>query len=280
MAFNFLTRTGRSGRILSCEKDFNEILPYKEDDEIIHFEDQQLVHQPVLIAVDSSSSMKNRETLSGRENIELANDLLVQIGSDPDFTEADKKTTDICLMSFSNGVTEILSWQPLSLYEGSAHIYAHGSTALHSTVCKALEAVHDLKASYALSGIQCKRPQIFIFTDGYSTDSADVREKAREMCRKYVDSKKVTLNFILLPGSGTEDAKELSPMVKLYRAEDCTHGLPACAEFINASIVAFSSSAPGSEAEVPLPKWLKTTQPVKTDENGNRTVDVDVDVWN
>lgn len=270
---DFLTKTN---------DETQEIFPYEDDfREITHFEKQQLVHQPILIALDSSGSMRDCEDSSGRENIELASDILARIGSDPDLKEVNKETTDICVMSFSNDVMMLLDWQPLSLYEFNTRLYARGKTALHKAVCEALEAVHRLKASYALNGgIECKRPQIFIITDGFSTDPDDVKEQARAMCRKYVDTKKVTLNFIFLPGSGTSDAKELSPLVKLYKAEDCTHGLPACANFINASIVSFSSSAPGCTTEIELPQWLKTTQKVKTDESGRRTVDSEVEVWN
>ena len=52
--------------------------------------------------------------------------------------------------------------------------------------------------------------------------------------------------------------------------------------FINASIVAFSSSAPGTTAQIQVPDQLKTTQDVKKTSTGKRyvTQDVEKDTWN
>ena len=135
------------------------------------------------------------------------------------------------------------------------------------------------------TGTQCKRPQIFIITDGYSTDpkyNSNVVTEAKELCKKYVDTNKVTLHVILLPGGITSDAKQLSSNVKLYKVEDCAYGLPAVKDFINASIVAFSSSAPGMTAQVQVPNELKTTQDVKRTATGKRyiTEDIEKDTWN
>ena len=52
-------------------------------------------------------------------------------------------------------------------------------------------------------------------------------------------------------------------MQSFYKVDDCAYGLPAVKDFINASIVAFSSSAPGTTAQIQVPDQLKTTQDVK-----------------
>ena len=125
-----------------------------------------------------------------------------------------------------------------------------------------------MKKSYVGKGIQCKRPQIFIITDGYSTDpkyNSAVVAEAKQLCERYVDTKKVALHVILLPGGATTDSKQLSPNVKHYKVDDCAYGLPAIKDFINASIVAISSSHPGTGAQVPLPEQIKTTHRSRKD---------------
>ncbi len=244
----------------------------------------QLMHQPVVIAVDVNNSMNTMEAGQQKTNLKLIQDVINQIGQDSELKEEDKKTIDLCVMTFSDD-DGMEGWLPLSEYHGGITLNKVGVTAFHNVVKQSLNAVRAIKSSYKTKGIQCKRPQIFIITDGYSTDpkyNSSVVAEAKELCEKYVDTNKVALHVILLPGGTTSDAKQLSSNAKLYKVDDCAYGLPAVKDFINASIVAFSSSAPGTTAQIQVPDQLKTTQDVKKTSTGKRyvTQDVEKDTWN
>lgn len=216
-------------------------------------------------------------------NLSLAEDMLNHIGEDPDLTEQNKDTVEMLIQSFSDDVTVLYDWKPLSNYHGGISLAPVGITCFHNAVKQSLNAVHVMKAGYKPKGVSCKRPQVFIITDGYSTDpkyDPQAVADAKKLCEKYVDTKKVALNVILLPGGAPDDALKLSDNVRLYKVDDCKYGLPAVGEFINASIVSFSDSAPGTDAVVPLPASIKTNQEVNTDSNGQRTVAEKVVKWN
>lgn len=250
---------------------------------IFHCESVQFVHQPVIVAVDVSGSMDHTEAGQTKSNLQLAEEMINQIGQDPDLKDEYKLTADICVMTFADYVTTAQDWIPLSQYHGGISLTKMGVTAFHDVVKQSLNAVHVMKNSYAGRGIRCKRPQIFIITDGYSTDpkyNQSVVSEAEALCKKYVDTNKVAMHVILLPGGSTADSKALSSKVMHYKVEDCAYGLPAIKTFINASIVAVSSSNPGTSAQVKLPEALKTTQSVKKTSDGSRVVSQDVETWN
>lgn len=250
---------------------------------VFHYESVQFIHQPIVVAVDVSGSMDMTEDGQMKTNLKLAEDMVNQIGQDPELKEMYKNTADLCIMTFADYVTTVQDWIPLSQYRGGITLTKMGATAFHDVVKQALNAVHVMKNSYVTKGIQCKRPQVFIITDGYSTDpkyNSNVVTEAKELCQKYVDTKKVALHVILLPGGTTMDSKQLSANVKHYKVEDCAYGLPAIKDFINASIVGVSSSNPGTDTQIPLPDPIKTTQNVQRGADGLRFVSEDVETWN
>lgn len=236
-------------------------------------------HQPIAIVIDVSGSMFATEAGESKSNIKLAEEMVNKIGLDPGMKEEYKKTADFLVMTFADNVITQQDWIPLSRFKRDIKLSASGCTAFHNAVIQAINATRTRRNSYKTvdGGIRCKRPQIFLFTDGGSTDPEKAAE-AQEMCRKYIDTKKAELHVILLPGSNSKETKALSPNVKIYKVEDCTHGLPAAEKFINASIVAFSSSSIGEDVNLPLPKDIKTTANNATvDSQGNRTVNDTVD---
>lgn len=219
--------------------------------ETYKFEMPQLIHQPMIVAVDVSKSMDLTEEGQQKTNLKLAEDMLNQVGQTPELTEEYKKTTDFCVMAFSDDVTTEKDWMPLAEYHGGITLNKVGMTAFHNVVKQSLNAVHAIKGSYKTKGIQCKRPQIFVITDGCSTDGGSVVTEAKELCKKYVDTNRVALHVILLPGGTTSDAEQLSSKIKLYKVDDCAYGLTAIKDFINASIVGFCfyGSVPGVNAQ-------------------------------
>lgn len=241
-------------------------------------------HQPIVIVIDVSGSMSATEAGESKSNIKLAEEMVNKIGLDPGMKDEYKKTADFMVMTFADNVIVQQDWIPLSRFSRNITLSAAGCTSFHDAVAQAINATRTRRNSYKTvdGGIRCKRPQIFLFTDGYSTDPEKAAE-TQELCRKYIDTKKAELHVILLPGASTKEAKALSPNIKLYKVEDCAHGLPAAEKFINASIVAFSSSSIGDSVNLPLPDGVKTTAVnASVDANGNRvvndTVD-DADIW-
>lgn len=243
-----------------------------------HVEVEQLTHQPFVVAVDVSGSMNHVEDGQTKSNLQLAEELVNRIGHDSRITDLQKRAVDLCIMTFEQTVVTELDWTPLSEYSGGITLKSGNTTAFHDAVKQAMNAVRSMKANYQRNGIQCKRPQIYVITDGYSTDPRDnpaVVEEAKKLCRYYLEgeSPKVTLNVIYLPGGSTTDARALSQKVNLYKVDDCKEGLPAIEKFINASIVAFSSSSPGETARIELPAEIKTTTPTKRGPDGKGVVE-------
>ena len=246
-----------------------------KNQKIFHYEKVQLIHQPVLVAVDISGSMDHTEDGQTKSNIKLAEEMVNQIGQDPELTDDYKRTADICVMTFANDVTTEQDWIPLSQYRGGISLTPQTTTAFHDAVKQSLNAVSAVRFSYMNSGIQCKRPQIFIITDGYSTDPKDnpsVVSEAKALCQKYVDTNKVTMHVILLPGGSTSDSKELSSKVMHYKVDDCAYGLPAIKTFINNTLLSFGQAAPDGMVNIVLPNGVKTTRNVIVDNDGVRYV--------
>lgn len=237
-------------------------------------------HQPIAVVVDISGSMTTTESGETKSNVKLAEELVNQIGLDPNMTDDYKSAADFLVMTFADNVIVQQDWIPLSQFARNIKLTAAGCTAFHDAVIQAINATRVRRNSYSATGIKCKRPQIFVFTDGCATDPERAAE-AQTLCKEYVDEKrKVTLHIILLPGASSKEAKALCNNVKVYKIEDCTHGLPASLSFINSSLVEFSRLNPTDDnATLPLPDELKTTADNLTvDENGNRTV-TDEEVW-
>lgn len=248
----------------------------------------QKIHQPLAVVIDVSGSMSAVEKNLGQteSNVKLAQNLINQIGLDPDMKDEYKHSTDFLVMTFADNVEVQQDWIPLSRFARTVNLKAAGMTCFYDAVYQAVNACNVRRNSYKNTGTQCRRPQIFLFTDGYATDEKNA-EKARALCKKYIDEeRKATLHVILLPGSTPDGAKSLCDNVKLYKVEDCTNGLPASLKFINSSLVSFSSLTVGeNSATTTLPPELKTTKDnAVVDTNGNRTTVNDTsmndsDIW-
>lgn len=239
----------------------------------------QLMRQPVVIAVDVNNSMNTMEAGQQKTNLKLIQDVINQIGQDSELKEEDKKTIDVCVMLFSND-DGMEGWLPLSEYHGGTTLNKVSATAFHDVAKKSLNAVRTRKKFYKVKGIRCKCPLIFIITDR-DTDpkynSSGVAE-AKELCEKYVDTNKVALDVILLPGGTASGVEQLSSKVKIYKVDDCTYELSAIKEFVNASMKHTSGTCPiGVQSQDFWNPWI--SQPVGKISNENRCVADDADVW-
>ena len=211
------------------------------------------VHQPFLAVIDNSSSMLATENGGTKTNLQLAEELVNLIGSDPRLSYDIQQTIDFAVLNFHDVVEVRQNWIPLSQFERNIKIPDGGCTAFYEAVIQSLLACKGLFETYKLNGLTCKRPQIFLFTDGYPTDDGNF-DRAKKLCEKYLDgeSPKCRLHVILLPGASDKAAKSLSSNIRTYLTKDCTHGLPTALDFINSSIVSFSSAAVGDQVTLKM----------------------------
>lgn len=212
------------------------------------------IHQPIIVAVDNSSSMQHVENGNTVTNLQLSEDMVNQIGLDERLSLADQQVTDFCVLNFHDRVEVKQNWIPLSQYERNIRLANGGCTAFYSAVIQALLACKELFMVYkTTNGISCKRPQIFIFTDGYPTDDKNLDE-ARKLCQHYLEGEhpKCRMHVILMPGASSKAVMSLSSEIRTYAIKDCTHGLPAALDFINSSVVTFSSTAIGAEYQLTM----------------------------
>lgn len=212
------------------------------------------IHQPIIVAVDNSGSMQHVEEGNTATNLQLAEDMVNQIGLDERLSLSDQQLLDFCVLNFHDRVEVTQNWIPLSMYERNVSFSEGGCTAFYSVVIQSLLACKELFKVYkTANGINCKRPQIFIFTDGYPTDDENF-EEAKKLCQKYLEGEKskCRIHVILMPGASDKAIRSLSSEIRTYAIRDCTHGLPASLQFINSSIVTFSSTAVGAEYQLTM----------------------------
>ena len=105
---------------------------------VFHYESVQFIHQPIVVAVDVSGSMDVTEDGQMKTNLKLAEDMVNQIGQDPELKEEYKSTADLCVMTFADYVTTVQDWTPLSQYHGGITLTKMGVTAFHDVVKQAL----------------------------------------------------------------------------------------------------------------------------------------------
>lgn len=212
------------------------------------------IHQPIVVAVDNSGSMQHIENGNTATNLQLAEDMVNQIGLDERLSLADQQVTDFCVLNFHDRVEVKQDWIPLSQYERNIRLSLGGCTAFYSAVIQSFLACKELFKVYkTTSGISCKRPQIFVFTDGCPTDDENFDE-AKKICQHYLEGEhpKCRLHVILMPGASDKAATSLSKEVRTYALKNCTHGLPAALDFINSSVVTFSSTAVGADYQITM----------------------------
>lgn len=216
-------------------------------------------HQPIVIAGDGSVSM-NSPAGNGKTKkeffVELINKLpyAEQVKT---LNAVDKGTVDLMVLSFSGDDVYIeKKWAPLSVFEGISGIKDGSTTPLYKAIGESIQATRVLRHSHSGKGITCKRPQIFIFTDGMATD-AENRAEAKRLCEKYASEEncRVKVHVILIPGAMTEDQKnavtvdlmDLCKDITIVKVDDCVNGLPEAFKFLASSTVAGMSSVVGED---------------------------------
>ena len=216
-------------------------------------------HQPFIISIDASGSMES-DAGSGfsklDECISLINNLPKSEGMQS-LSATDKDCIDMLVTSFhDNDVYINSSWRPLSMFEGVGNIDSGSTTPLYKSIAESIQATRVMRHSYAQTGIECKRPQIFIYTDGLATDDEN-RAEAKKLCEEYASkaANKVKLFFVLVPGSMSErqiqavsnDLLDLCDNATLIKIDDCVNGLPATFNFLTSSVIVSVVSSIGAD---------------------------------
>ncbi|MBR2869741.1 MAG: hypothetical protein IKB88_11855 [Clostridia bacterium] len=244
-------------------------------------------HQPFIVAIDASGSMTS-DAGNGKSKLELCEELvnsLPQSEQVKKLTPVEMGAVDSMVLSFSGDEVLIHSkWMPLSIFEGISKIKPGTTTPLYKVICESIQASRVLRAQCSQEGIECRRPQIFIYTDGLATDSEN-RAEAKRLCEKYAEGEisKVKIFVVLVPGSMsdadinkvTSDILDLSDTITVMKAVDCVNGLPATFDFLASSVVVGASSAVGDVMNVKFdPSYIKVAgnTAVTTTGNGQGTM--------
>ncbi len=255
-----LIKTGESGEIQAYAEEF---VPEK-------LGAQGNAHQPFVVAIDASGSM-SADAGNGKSKLQVCQELinsLPQSDNMKKLSEVERNTVDMLILSFSGDEVNVNAvWQPISLFEGVGSISYGTTTPFYKTVVNSIQATRVMRHSYGEKGVDCKRPQIFIYTDGLATDKSENYAEAKALCEKYAEvDGKVKIFVVLIPGSMSEDEINrvcteiisLSDNITVLKAEDCVNGLPATFNFISSSVVAGASSSVGDQLIAEYdPKYIK-----------------------
>lgn len=216
-------------------------------------------HQPFIISIDTSGSMES-DAGNGMSKLEACKALINNLPNSKgmrSLSVTDKDCVDMLVTSFHDNDVYINSnWRPLSMFEGINNMDSGSTTPLYKAIAESIQATRVMRHSYAQSGIECKRPQIFVYTDGLATDDEN-RAEAKKLCQEYAGktANKVKLFVVLVPGSMSEsqiqtvsnDLLDLCDNVTLIKIDDCTNGLPATFSFLTSSVVVGASSSIGAD---------------------------------
>lgn len=241
------------------------------------------VHQPVVICIDTSSSMKDKEG-GAREKYKIVEEMINDLAN-MNLSEYDKDNVEICVLTFDDEVHTLVDWRSLNDFEGGVILDdIAGTTSLGSAILTSIEKTRERRKVYASTGVKSKRAQIFLYTDGMSTEDLNAAYKrSQEYLNREKPEKPSAKMYITLipPAADPTQLIDLGPAVTIIKADECVHGLPAAFEFMQGSIVAASSSALGETAVTTVPDNLKLLVRPGGDEkvspDGTKTVETGTD---
>ena len=181
--------------------------------------------------------------------------------------------------------SSLMMMRSLSDFEGGVVLDdIAGTTSLGSAILESIEKTRERRKVYAEAGIRSKRAQIFIYTDGVSTeDMTDAYNRSQEYLNREKPSAKMYITLIP-PAADPSQLIDLGTAVTIMVAKECEHGLPAAFEFMQGSIVSASVSAYGETTSTTVPDSIALVGRKGGDEkknsDGTRTVEVATDgVW-
>lgn len=238
------------------------------------------VHQPVVICIDTSGSMKDKED-GPKEKFKIVEEMINDLAN-MKLSEYDKENVEICILTFDDEVRTLVDWRSLNDFEGGVVLDdIAGTTALGSAILTSIEKTRERRKVYANAGIQSKRALIFIYTDGVSTEDMTA---AYNRCQEYLNREHPPVKMyitLIPPATDPSQLIDLGEKVTIMKAKDCVNGLPANFQFMQGSIIAASQSAFGATASTQIPKNNGVLHRPGGDENlDNGTIDVVTDEYN
>ena len=113
--------------------------------------------------------MKDKEDGS-KEKFKIVEDMINDL-TNMKLSEYDKENVEICVLVFDDDVRTLVDWRSLNDFEGGIVLDdIAGTTSLGSAILESIEKTRERRKVYAEAGIRSKRAQIFIYTDGVSTE--------------------------------------------------------------------------------------------------------------
>ena len=213
------------------------------------------VHQPVVICIDTSGSMRDLAE-DGRKKYEIVEEMINGLAN-MDLNDYDKENTEICILVFDDDVRTLVDWRSLASFEGGIKLDVAGCTSLGTAVITAIDKTRERRKVYYTQGIDSKRAQIFVYTDGVSTESLEAAyARAQEYLNRSKPSAKMYVTLIP-PAADPAELLGFGEAVTILKADDCVNGLPAAFKFMQASVVAASQSVVGSKTETVVPDGVK-----------------------
>lgn len=256
-------------------------------------------HQPVVVCVDTSTSML-QDAGNGMTKIKMVENMINSLANLSGLSETEKNAVDICVLQFNDMVGTVVDWKPLSSFKGGVTLEAGGCTALGSAIFAARDKVRERRYAYNNQNVACRRAQIFVYTDGFSTENLDaIYAESQRYFNRTEPAPSAKLNLITIPTyyegrmiSLTNEVciKEYKEMVNGFGkavafidAQDCINGIPASFKFMADSIVSWSQSAPGDTVKTDLSsdslRAVNNHGGITKDSNGNRVaIDEDLDI--
>lgn len=238
-----------------------------------------VAHQPLVICVDTSGSM-GRKTEDGiRTKADIVQEMINDLVNIP-ISEIDKAAIDILILGFDDCVQVIQDWIPLSDFNGNVSLTLGNCTALGSAIVESIQATRERRRVYDQLGILSRRAQIFLYTDGVSTEdmSAAYQRSAEYLNREAPSAKLYTI--LIPPATDPSELKGLGSKVAILAAKNCVNGIPQTFKFLQDSVVAWSASSPGKEVEVKIEgddlAYIDKQGGIETTDEGATSYDGDV----
>ncbi len=251
-------------------KNFDELVKTTDNGEIRAYDTELLpenlkskgnAHQPFVICGDGSISM-NGLCSNGKTKLQVCQEFINGLPNHAAvkaLSEVERGTIDMMVMSFSGDDVYVNSpWTPLSLFEGVT-LTTGSTTPFYKALVNGIQATRVMRKHYSEQALGCKRPQIFVYTDGLATDREANYAEAKRLCEEYAGvGGKVKITVILITGEMSEDQinrvtadiLSLSDNITVLRVDETKDGLPEAFEFLTSSIVVGASSSVGAEMEV------------------------------
>lgn len=159
---------------------------------------------------------------------------------------------ELCLITYSDEVRVVQPFVPARTFKPPHEIECYGLTSTHQAIRVALDEISRRKAEYRANGMTYRRPLLWLFTDGNSTD-ADNGSYA-ELLQLQEERKLVFFGVAI--GDGV-DSNELKAMHKDYIALRISReNLQEIFGFAGPTIIRACKSRPGEQVIIDIPAQI------------------------